>query len=58
MKNLQCILLLMLAFIIQTTTFGQVSHSISFSQNDVQYSKHYNSPQLKNRIYMLLRTYQ
>lgn len=38
MRNLQCILLLMLAFIIQTATFGQVSHSISFSKNDAQIS--------------------
>lgn len=38
MKNLQCILLLMLAFIIQVTTFGQVSHSISFSQNNSQFT--------------------
>ncbi|GIK21336.1 MAG: C25 family peptidase propeptide domain-containing protein [Ignavibacterium sp.] len=38
MKNLQCILLLMLAFIIQVTTFGQVSHSISFSQNNLQFT--------------------
>lgn len=34
MKNLKCILLWMLALIIQTTTFGQVSHSVNFSKNN------------------------
>lgn len=38
MNKLQNIILLMLVLILQTTLFGQVSHSVSFTQNNAQFS--------------------